>query len=81
MGVLPTPDPVTGESHFRGVLQGTLGESNFWLALMVMIYPAIWWGWAPPMDWVLGAGAAGSDQWTAVRTHRPRMSGATGAGW
>ena len=27
MGVLPTPDPVTGESHFRGVLQGTLGES------------------------------------------------------
>ena len=116
MGVLPTPDPVTGESHFRGVLQGTLGESwmfggfsieerilgrlpltielgviaivigllialpvgiysamrqdtaadyagrsiaiiglatpNFWLALMVMIYPAIWWGWAPPMDWV-----------------------------
>ena len=109
MGVLPIPDPVTGESHFRGVLQGTLGESwmfggfsieerilgrlpltielgvmaivigllialpvgiysamrqdtaadyagrtiaiiglatpNFWLALMVMIYPAIWWGW------------------------------------
>ena len=112
IGVLPTPDWVTGESHFKGLLQGTLGESltgrgavkeqiisrlpitielgviaivigllialpvgiysairqdtaadyvgraaaiiglatpNFWLALMVMIFPAIWWGWAPPM--------------------------------
>ena len=115
IGVLPTPDWITKESHFNGILQGTLGESlwsglsieeriigrlpvtlqlgamaivigllialpvgiysairqdtaadyagrsiaiiglatpNFWLALMVMIYPAIWWGWAPPMDWV-----------------------------
>ena len=116
MGVLPTPDWITGESHFNGLLQGTLGESlktthlaieeeifnrlpvtielgvlaiviglvialpvgiysairqdtaadyvgrtaavigmatpNFWLALMVMIFPAIWWGWSPPMRWV-----------------------------
>ena len=116
MGVLPTPDWLTGESHFNGLLQGTLGKSlktthlaieeeifnrlpvtielgvlaiviglvialpvgiysairqdtaadyvgrtaavigmatpNFWLALMVMIFPAIWWGWAPPMRWV-----------------------------
>ena len=115
IGVLPTPDIVTKESHFKGLLQGTLGEPllggspieerilgrlpvtlelglmaivigslialpvgiysairqdtaadyagrsvaiiglatpNFWLALMVMIYPAIWWGWAPPMQWV-----------------------------
>ena len=29
-----------------------LATPNFWLALMVMIYPAIWWGWSPPMDWV-----------------------------
>ena len=113
IGVLPTPDFFTGESHFNGLLQGTLGDSlwggwsveerilgglpvtielgvlaiiigllialpigiysairqdtvadyagrsiaiiglatpNFWLALMVMIYPAIWWGWAPPMQ-------------------------------
>ncbi len=27
-----------------------LATPNFWLALMVMIYPAIWWGWAPPME-------------------------------
>ena len=113
IGVLPTPDWVTGESHFKGLLQGSLGESllgrgaveekildrlpvtielgvlaivigllialpvgiysairqdtaadyagrsaaiiglatpNFWLGIMVMIYPAIWWGWAPPME-------------------------------
>ena len=29
-----------------------LATPNFWLALMVMIYPAIWWGWSPPMKWV-----------------------------
>ena len=116
IGVLPTPDWVTGESHFRGLLQGTLGQSmggsaasiedrligrlpvtiqlgvmaivigllialpvgiysairqdtaadyvgrttgiigmsvpNFWLAIMVMIYPVIWWGWSPPLEWV-----------------------------
>ena len=114
-GVLPTPDLVTGETQFKGLLQGSLGESllrdtpitemildrlpvtielgvmalvlgllialpvgiysairqdtpadyvgrsiaiigiatpNFWLALMVMIFPAIWWGWSPPMEWV-----------------------------
>ena len=113
IGVLPTPDFFTGESHFNGLLQGTLGKSlyglfsveekiiarlpvtielgvmaivigllislpvgiysairqdtaadyagrsaaiiglatpNFWLGIMVMIYPAIWWGWSPPME-------------------------------
>ena len=113
LGVLPTPDWATGEYHFKGLLQGTLGTSlfasympieesildrlpvtielgvmsiiiglvialpvgiysairqdtaadyvgrsiaiiglatpNFWLALMVVIYPTIWWGWSPPM--------------------------------
>ena len=116
IGVLPTPHWVTGESHFRGLLQGTFGETlgggadtiearilarlpltfqlgvlsiviglvialpvgiysairqdtavdyagraiaiiglatpNFWLALMVVIYPTIWWGWSPPAEWV-----------------------------
>ena len=115
IGVLPTPDWITGESHFKGILQGSLGKSlmgrgaveekilgglpvtielgvmaiviglvialpvgiysairqdtvadyvgrsvaiiglatpNFWLAIMVMIYPAIWWAWSPPMEWV-----------------------------
>ena len=115
IGVLPIPDFVTKESHFNGILQGTLGESmmgdwtveekilgrlpvtielgllaivigllialpvgiysamrqdtaadyvgrsiailglatpNFWLAIMVVLYPAIWWGWTPPMELV-----------------------------
>ena len=116
IGVLPTPNWVTGESRFKGLLQGNLGNSlvgggyaigerildrlpvtfelgvlailiglvialpvgiysavrqytaadyvgrsvaimglatpNFWLGTMVMIYPAIWWAWAPPMEWV-----------------------------
>ena len=29
-----------------------IATPNFWLALMVMIFPAIWWGWSPPMEWV-----------------------------
>ena len=113
---MPNPDWVTGESHLKGILQGSLGHSlvggrlpvedqiigrlpvtvelgvmaiviglvialpvgiysairqdtaadyagrsfaivglatpNFWLALMVMIYPTIWWGWTPPLEWV-----------------------------
>ena len=116
IGVLPTPDWVTKESHFNGILQGTLGEPligvfstieeqiigrlpvtielgamaiviglvialpvgiysairqdtatdyvgrsiaiiglatpNFWLAIMVMLYPAIWWGWSPSMEYI-----------------------------
>ena len=116
MGVLPTPGWITGEPHFRGLLQGNLGRSlmrgavrveeeirsrlpvtielgfmaivigliialpvgiysamrqdtaadyvgrsiaiiglatpNFWLGIMVMIFPAIWWGWSPPMEWI-----------------------------
>ena len=27
-----------------------LATPNFWLAILVMIYPALWWGWAPPMQ-------------------------------
>ena len=113
IGVLPTPDFVTKDSHFNGLLQGSLGESlvssftveekirgrlpvtiqlgvmaivigllialpvgiysairqdtaadylgrsiailglatpNFWLGLMVVLYPAIWWGWSPSME-------------------------------
>ena len=27
-----------------------LATPNFWLALMVMLYPAIWWGWSPSIE-------------------------------
>ena len=26
-----------------------LATPNFWLGIMVMVYPVIWWGWSPPM--------------------------------
>ena len=29
-----------------------MATPNFWLALMVMIFPAIWWGWAPPLVYI-----------------------------
>jgi len=29
-----------------------LATPNFWLAIMVMIYPPIWWGWSPPMAYI-----------------------------
>ena len=114
LGVFPTRDFITGESRFKGLLQGALGQSlwgahfsveekiigrlpvtiqlgvmaivvglvialpvgiysairqdtaadyagrsvaiiglatpNFWLGTMVMLYPAIWWGWSPPIE-------------------------------
>ena len=39
-----TPDYVG-----RSVAVIGLATPNFWLAVMVMLYPAIWWGWSPPM--------------------------------
>jgi peptide/nickel transport system permease protein len=27
-----------------------LATPDFWLATMIMIYPAIWWAWSPPME-------------------------------
>ena len=29
-----------------------MATPNFWLGIMVMIFPAIWWGWAPPLELV-----------------------------
>ena len=33
----------------RSVAIVGLATPNFWLGIMVMIYPALWWGWSPPM--------------------------------
>ena len=29
-----------------------LATPNFWLGLMVVLYPAIWWGWTPPLKMI-----------------------------
>ena len=34
----------------RSVAIMGLATPNFWLGTMVMIYPAIWWAWSPPME-------------------------------
>ena len=36
----------------RSVAVVGLATPNFWLGIMVMIYPAIWWGWSPPLQLV-----------------------------
>ncbi len=29
-----------------------LATPNFWLATMVMVYPAVWWNWSPAMQYI-----------------------------
>ncbi|GAG89573.1 unnamed protein product, partial [marine sediment metagenome] len=29
-----------------------LAVPNFWLATMVMVFPAIWWAWSPPIKYI-----------------------------
>ena len=38
-----------GDYAGRGVAIFGLATPNFWLALMVLIFPGIWWGWTPPL--------------------------------
>ena len=30
-----------------------LATPNFWLGIMVMIFPVVWWRWSPPMEYVV----------------------------
>ena len=36
----------------RSIAIAGLATPNFWIAVMVLLYPAIWWGWSPPLRWV-----------------------------
>ena len=38
-----------GDYAGRSVAIIGLATPNFWLGIMVMVYPAIWWGWSPPL--------------------------------
>ncbi len=38
-----------GDYLGRSVAIFGLATPNFWLALMVLIFPGAWWGWAPPL--------------------------------
>ena len=41
-----------GDFVGRSVAVIGLATPNFWLGTMVVIYPAIWWGWTPPLEYV-----------------------------
>ena len=41
-----------GDYLGRGFSIGAISIPHFWLGAMVMIYPAIYWGWAPPMVYI-----------------------------
>lgn len=36
----------------RGVAIALIAVPGFWIGTMVMVYPSIWWGWSPPMQYV-----------------------------
>ena len=38
-----------GDYAGRSIAIFGLATPNFWLALMVLIFPGIWWGWTPPL--------------------------------
>ena len=42
------PDTV-GDYLLRSFAILLIAVPGFWIALMVWVYPALWWGWAPPM--------------------------------
>lgn len=39
-----------GDYAWRSVAILGMAIPNFWLGTMVIIYPAIWWGWSPPLE-------------------------------
>lgn len=36
----------------RTIAIAGLAMPNFWLGTLVMIFPALWWGWAPPLEMI-----------------------------
>ena len=39
-----------GDYAGRGIAVTFISVPTFWTATMVMIYPAVWWGWSPSME-------------------------------
>ena len=47
-----------------------LATPNFWLALLVMTYPALWWGWAPSMRMIPFTVDSGTESWHVHHSRR-----------
>jgi peptide/nickel transport system permease protein len=41
-----------GDYISRSIAILLLAVPSFWLGTMVVVFPSIWWGWSPPMDYV-----------------------------
>ena len=41
-----------GDYVTRSVSILMLAVPSFWIGTMVMVFPSIWWGWSPPIDFV-----------------------------
>ena len=47
----------------RGLAIGALSIPGFWIAIMIIVFPAIWWGWTPPLIYV----PFGVDAWSNIK--------------
>ena len=41
-----------GDYISRGMAIAGIAIPGFWLGTMVMVFPSIWWGWSPPMQYI-----------------------------
>jgi peptide/nickel transport system permease protein len=41
-----------GDYVGRVVSIAFLAIPSFWIATLVMVYPALWWGWSPPVEYI-----------------------------
>ena len=41
-----------GDYSGRTIAMLAISVPSFWLATMVFVYPAVWWGWAPRVDFI-----------------------------
>ncbi|ARU04829.1 glutathione ABC transporter permease GsiC [Comamonas serinivorans] len=52
-----------GDYISRSISILLLAVPSFWLGTMVVVFPSIWWGWSPPMDYV----AFSDDPWQNLK--------------
>jgi len=41
-----------GDYIGRSLAIACIALPSFWLATLVMVFPSIWWGWSPPMEYI-----------------------------
>ncbi len=41
-----------GDYIGRSIAIGFIALPSFWLATMVMVFPSLWWGWSPPLEYI-----------------------------